>query len=298
MISGLVLMWLAAAPLPCETQVRELQQLTELAEQEPEALEAHLEAMESRWRGLPLRSPEDTEPTARAKTAARRIQAACTQLEVAQGTTEPLPRTDPARLQDILSRPEFAQARQRQGDVVQRLLRMVLNWLEELLQTREAQGFATSTRTVVLVLGFAVVLFAVLRLRHWRKGPARRGAGTRADTGTEAALRLDSPGEHLARARTALGTQPREAIREALLALLSSLEAKRLARPDRVKTNRELVGELPGRGASTQLTGEVERLVRWYDRAFYSLEPVPADDAARFVAEVERLHQGLAGAAA
>ena len=92
--------------------------------------------------------------------------------------------------------------------------------------------------------------------------------------------------------------QPREAIREGLLALLSSLEAKRLARPDRVKTNRELVGELPGRGASAQLTGEVERLVRWYDRAFYSLEPVPPEDAARFVDEVERLHQGLAGAAA
>jgi len=40
----------------------------------------------------------------------------------------------------------------------------------------------------------------------------------------------------------------------------------------------------------------VERLVRWYDRAFYSLEPVPSEDAARFVDEVERLHQGLAGA--
>ncbi|MFL5354297.1 DUF4129 domain-containing protein [Archangium sp.] len=297
MMSGLVLLWLAAAPLPCEIQARELQQLTELAEEEPEALDAHLEALESRWRGLPLRSPEDTEPTARAKTAARRIQAACTQLEAAQGAAEPLPRTDPARLQDILARPEFAQARQRQGDVLQRLMRMVLTWLEALLQTREAQGFATSTRTVVLVLGFAVVLFAALRLRHWRKGPARRGEAAQTDTGA-AALRLDSPGEHLTRARTALATQPREAIREGLLALLSSLEAKRLARPDRVKTNRELVGELPGRGASEQLTGEVERLVRWYDRAFYSLEPVPADDAARFVAEVERLHQGLAGAVA
>lgn len=297
MISGLVLLWLAATPLPCETQARELQQLTELAEQEPEALDAHLEALESRWQGLPVRSPEDTKPDERAKTAARRIRAACARLEAAPGTMEPLPRTEPARLQDILSRPEFAQARQRQGDVLQRLMRMALNWLEELLQTREAQGFATSTRTVVLVLGFAVVLFAALRLRHWRKGPARRGADTRMDTGT-AALRLDSPGEHLARARTALTSQPREAIREGLLALLSSLEAKRLARPDRVKTNRELVGELPGRGASAQLTGEVERLVGWYDRAFYSLEPVPADDAARFVAEVERLHQGLAGAAA
>jgi hypothetical protein len=209
---------------------------------------------------------------------------------------EPPPRTtDPALLQEILSRPEFAHARERQGDVLQRLMRELTALLERLLQTREAQSFATGTRTLVLALGFAVVLFAVLRLRHGRRDPVRRGGD--AETGP-AALELDSPGEHLARARAALGARPREAIREGLLALLSSLEAKRLARPDRVKTNRELVGELPGRGASAQLTGEVERLVRWYDRAFYSLEPVPPEDAARFVDEVERLHQGLAGAVA
>ncbi|MFY0577661.1 DUF4129 domain-containing protein [Cystobacter fuscus] len=62
-----------------------------------------------------------------------------------------------------------------------------------------------------------------------------------------------------------------------------------------MRTNRELVEELPERGAPAHVTGEVERLVRWYDRAFYSLEPVPTEDAARFVDEVERLHQGLAG---
>lgn len=292
MMSGLVLLWLAA--LPCESAPRELQQLTELARGEPAALDAHLEALEPRWEGLPLRSPEDETPSERAETAARRIQAACAPAEAAPDVPEARG-TDPARLQEILSRPEFSLARQRQGDLFQRLMRELMALLEELLQTREAQSFATGTRTLVLVLGFAVVLFAVLRLRHWRRGPARRGGET--ETGP-AALELDSPGEHLARARAALGARPREAIREGLLALLSSLEAKRLARPDRVKTNRELVGELPARGASAQLTGEVERLVRWYDRAFYSLEPVPREDAARFVDEVERLHQGLAGAVA
>ncbi|QRK05765.1 DUF4129 domain-containing protein [Archangium violaceum] len=296
MISGLALLWLAA--LPCEDSARELQQLTEVAERAPEALDEELEALESRWEGLPLRSPDDQTPAERVETAAGRIQGACTRLEAERGSVTPLPRSDRARLQEILSRPEFAQARQRNGDVLQRFFRMLMAWLEELLQTREAQGFATSTRTVVLVLGVGVVLFAVLRLRHWKRGPARRGASVDTDTGPAGALRLDTPGEHLARARTALRAQPRDAIREGLLALLSSLEAKRLARPDRVKTNRELVGELPGRGASAQLTGEVERLVRWYDRAFYSLEPVPSEDAARFVDEVERLHQGLAGAAA
>ncbi|PTL77288.1 hypothetical protein DAT35_45480 [Vitiosangium sp. GDMCC 1.1324] len=297
-MSGLVLLWLAAVPLPCEDLAREAQQLTELTSREPEALDdAYLEALESRWEGLPLRSPEDKTPEERARTAARRLQGVCTQLEEARNAPAALPRTDGARLQEILSRPEFAHARQRQGDVLQRLLTLAAAWLEDLLQTRQAQSFATSTRTVVLGLGFAVVLFAVLRLRHWRRGAVRRGEEPGTDTRAEA-LRLDLPGEHLARARAVMRTQPREAIREGLLALLSSLEEKRLARPDRVKTNRELVGELPGRGASTQLTGEVERLVRWYDRAFYSLEPVPPEDASRFVDEVERLHQGLAGAAA
>jgi hypothetical protein len=293
-MSGLVLLWLAV--VPCEGHVRELQQLEELARTEPMELEPHLTALELRWGGLPLRSPDDETLTERVETATRRIQDICAQLEATASTPAPLPRTERARLQEILSRAEFAQAKQRQGDVVQRLMRMVMTWLEDLLQTREAQSFATGTRTAVLVLGFAVALFAVLRLRHGRRGPARRGEGE--GSGAAAALVLDSPGEHLARARAALSGQPREAIREGLLALLSSLETKRLARPDRVKTNRELVGELPGRGASAGLTGEVERLVRWYDRAFYSLEPVPAEDAARFVNEVERLHQGLAGTAA
>jgi hypothetical protein len=295
MTAGLALLWLAA--LPCENQALEVQQLAEVARQQPAELDAYLATLEQRWEGLPLRSPEDDTPEKRAETATRRLQAACARPEAATSATSPLPQTDRARLQEILSRPEFAQARQRQGDLVQRLMRALKDWLEEMLQTREAQSFATSTRTAVLVLGFAVVLFAVLRLRHWRRGPARRGE-QRGGTGAATALVLDSPGEHLSRARAALGGQPREAIREGLLALLSSLETKRLARPDRVKTNRELVGELPGRGASTQLTREVERLVHWYDRAFYSLEPVPSEDAARFVDEVERLHQGLAGASA
>ncbi|HLM48355.1 MAG TPA: DUF4129 domain-containing protein [Myxococcaceae bacterium] len=293
-MTGVVLLWLAA--LPCETLEQESERLAAMAREQPEQLDAYLATVEQRWEGLPLRPRKDASVEAHVESATLRLQEACARLAAPENTTGPLPQGNPARLQEILSRPEFAQARQRQGDVLQRLMRALSDWLEELLQTQQAQSFATGTRTAVLVLGFAVALFAVLRLRHWRRGPARRGAQSGA--GASAALVLDSPGEHLARARSALGSQPREAIREGLLALLSSLETKRLARPDRVKTNRELVGELPGRGASAQLTGEVERLVRWYDRAFYSLEPVPSEDAARFVDEVERLHQGLAGAPA
>lgn len=291
MMSALAVLWLAA--VPCEDSARELQRLEEMSHRAPTELQEYLDTLELRWEGMPLHSPEDDSPGKRAMTAARRIQEVC-----AQPTSSPAPlsRSEPARLQEILSRPEFAHARQRQGDVLQRLIRAAKAWLEELLETREAQSFATSTRTVVLALGFGVVIFAALRLRHWRRAPKARA--TVSAPRSETALELDSPGEHLSRARTALGHRPREAIREGLLALLSSLEGKRLARPDRVKTNRELVEELPGRGAPLPLTHEVERLVRWYDRAFYSLEPVPNEDAARFVADVERLHQGLAGDAA
>jgi hypothetical protein len=292
-VLGVTLLWLAA--IPCEGRALEAEQLTEVAGQSPEEVKLHLEAMELRWQGMPLRSPGDETAEARMETALRRMEAACARLEAAALEGGPGRGSDPALLKEILSRPEFAQARLREGDLLERLLQRVKVWLEELLQTQQAQSFAVGTRTAVLALAFAVVLFVALRLRRWRRGPAQQGgsAGIAA-----AALKLDSPGEHLSRARASLAERPREAIREGLLALLSSLEGRRLARPDRVKTNRELVAELPGRGASAQLTREVERLVRWYDRAFYSLAPVAAEDAARFVEEVERLHQGLAGATA
>ncbi|WNG27519.1 DUF4129 domain-containing protein [Cystobacter fuscus] len=286
---GLALLWLAA--LPCPDAERDIQELTELARSEPEAMEGALEALEARWQGLPLRAPGDDTPFKHVETVRVRLQGICTPLEE-ENVSASARTTDRARLEEILSRPEFAQARQRQGDVLQRLLRMVRGWLEELLQTRGAQSFATSTRTLVLVLGIAVVLLTALRLRSWRRAPTKRVGGPDV---APVPMRLDPPGEHLKRARAALTSQPRSAIREGLLALLSSLESRRLARPDRVRTNRELVEELPGRGAPAHVTGEVERLVRWYDRAFYSLEPVPTEDAARFVDEVERLHQGLAG---
>jgi hypothetical protein len=289
--AGLTLVWLAV--LPCQGLEREAAWLEEVATSTPEALELHLDALQQRWDGMPLRSPTDDTQSGRVRTALQRMRGACASLDAAR-EEQALPGSNRERLRDILSRPEFAQARQRQGDLAQRLMRLVREWLEELLQTRGAQSFATGTRTAVLALSVALVLFVVLRLRSWRRGPVRGGSKA---APSAAALALDSPGEHLGRARAALSSQPREAIREGLLALLSALEARKLARPDRVKTNRELVAELPGRGAPPQITQEVERLVRWYDRTFYSLTPVPAEDAARFVEEVERLNQGLAGAA-
>ena len=142
----------------------------------------------------------------------------------------------------------------------------------------------------MLGLALAAVLWLGLWLAAHRRSKARAQSGVPVEA---APLVLDSPGEHLGRARAALGTDAREAIREGLLGMLSTLEQRRLARPDRVKTNRELAAELPARGAPAPVVHEVERLVGWYDQAFYSLAPVPADEAVRFVEAVETLHGSL-----
>ncbi|MFY0577660.1 hypothetical protein ACN28S_28070 [Cystobacter fuscus] len=119
---GLALLWLAA--LPCPDAERDIQELTELARSEPEAMEGALEALEARWQGLPLRAPGDDTPFKHVETVRVRLQGVCTPLEE-ENISASARTTDRARLEEILSRPEFAQARQRQGDVLQRLLRMV-----------------------------------------------------------------------------------------------------------------------------------------------------------------------------
>ena len=47
---------------------------------------------------------------------------------------------------------------------------------------------------------------------------------------------------------------PRGAIREGLFALLGALERRSLARPDRVRTNREMAEEVAQRGAAPELS--------------------------------------------
>ena len=57
-----------------------------------------------------------------------------------------------------------------------------------------------------------------------------------------------------------------EAIREGLLSLLSTLERRRFARPDRVKTNRELADELAALAAEpTTLFAQARKVQVWLD---------------------------------
>ncbi|EAU68084.1 hypothetical protein STIAU_5109 [Stigmatella aurantiaca DW4/3-1] len=236
---------------------------------------------------MPLPPAGDVPPGTWANTVAVRIQEACA-LQDAAAHQAPPPASQRDRLQAILDRPEFAQARRRNTDLIQRALRELESWLDGFFQSRGAQSFAVATRAVMLGLALAAILWALLRLRLWRRAAP---ANARAASQAPSPLELDPPREHLQRARTALASDPREAIRQGLLALLSTLEERRLARPDRVKTNRELAAELPTRGAPLSLVQEVERLTRWYDQTFYSLSPVPTEEAARFVEDVERLHR-------
>ncbi|MBI3182042.1 MAG: DUF4129 domain-containing protein [Myxococcales bacterium] len=242
--------------------------------------------------GQPLLLPDEASslPLRRAQLAARRLPEACALLRDGRVAATP----DRARLAAILDRPELANARRRSSGALALLLSRLWDWLYSLLGTSEAGSFSRAARTAVLAGALAVVIGGALRLLRARlRRPRPAAAKPHADR-----LKLEDPLEHLSRARAALGADAREAIRQGLFCLLSALEKRRLARPDRVKTNRELAAELPVRGATPELHAEVSELLRWYDRTFYSLEPVAAAEAARFVDDVGRLRQLLGESAA
>jgi hypothetical protein len=281
--------------VPCSERESTTLLLEETAAQRPAELPTLVEGLEAGAGGMPLRVPGELAPAALARAVETRLDEACALQEAAARDQAPLPGSEPERLRAILDRPEFTRARNRNSDLLLRLMRELEAWMDRFFESRGAVSFAVATRALILGLALAVVLWGVLRLLSSR----RQGVRTRARQARAQAepLKLDSPREHLQRARGALGSDAREAIREGLLSLLSALEERRLARPDRVKTNRELAAELPGRGAPDALVREVERLVRWYDRAFYSLAPVPSEEAARFVEDVERVQGTLPGGA-
>ncbi len=286
---------LLLASVPCADLEANARLIEETSRSRPGELTVIIEGVESRSGGIPLRPAGAVPPEQLARDVVTRLREACALQEAAARAQEPLPVSAPDRLRAILDRPEFSQARKRNTDLLQRLLRQIDAWLSGFFQSRGAQSFAVVTRAVMLGLALAVVLWGILWFRRWRRPSAPQ---PRVSMGAAAPLALDSPREHLQRARESLASDPREAIRQGLLALLSTLEERKLARPDRVKTNRELAAELPGRGAPGPLVHEVERLVRWYDRTFYSLSPVPPEEAASFVADVERLHASPPGGVA
>ena len=196
------------------------------------------------------------------------------------------PGLDRATLAPIFERPGFERARQRNTGALQALMAQLKHWFEGLFESSGAETYSNITRVLVLVLALVIGGGVTLRLLARRRA---RSVSVPPAPRSSTALELDDPAVHLARAEAMLGASPREAIREALLCLLSSLERRRFARPDRVKTNQELARELPERGAPASLVGAVAPLFAWFDRAFYSLEAVPPGDARRFLDDVRKL---------
>jgi hypothetical protein len=284
-VPGLLSVLLLGAADPCAQPA----ELESAARESPERFGAAIARVEADL-GVPLlRSTDTTLSTPeQAKLARERLEAACA-LKARPAPTSVTP--DRARLKAILDSPEFHQARDRDGDTLQRWMRKLVQWLDELFETKQAQSYSEVTRTLVLALAVAAVAGGALRLLQRRRAPRASAPSPSA----AAALKLDSPREHLTRGQAMLEADPREAIREGLFGLLSGLERRRWARPDRVKTNRELAAELPTRGAPAELTTQVTELLRWYDRAFYSLEPVPVGEARTFLERVERLDASLGG---
>ncbi len=189
-------------------------------------------------------------------------------------------------LEKIFSRPELAGARHRSGATLKVLLSRLQAWLESLFETSGAKAYANVTRVLVLAAAMLGAAWLAVRIRRRPKVTAEARVENRLEG---SGIALKNPGDHLKRARELLNDDARLAIREGLHAILAMLEARRLARPDRVKTNRELVKELPDRGAPAQLTATLARLLAWYDLAFYSHQPVAAADARQFIEEVHTL---------
>lgn len=191
-------------------------------------------------------------------------------------------------LPDIYARPGFEHARQRNSGAFQALLAQLRAWFEKFFESSGAETYSNVTRVVVLALALAIGVTVVFRVITRRRAKVASPSLQHATN----ALELDDPAVHRQRAESLLATDPRGAIREGWLSVLATLERARFARPDRVKTNRELVSELPTRGAPAPLTEAVERLVAWFDRSFYSLDRVEAAEARRFLDDVAKLPSG------
>lgn len=270
---------------PC-ADLPALDRALDVAAKQPKTGSAEGALLQDRFAPIPVDAPEGDDPAAQLAFIRARLHALCA---LATAPTPRLVAPDPKRLTAILDRPELAQARSKNRELLQHWVELIWSWLSDLLESRGAGRFAEGTRALVLGLAAALIAVGAWRVLRMKRGkPAAKRSSP-----SHGSLRLDPPEDHLRRARAALEAEPREAIREGLLALLSVLERRRLARPDRVKTNGEMVAELPLRGAPVELIARISPLVTWYDRTFYSLAPVGVAEATAFVDSIAALRPGI-----
>jgi hypothetical protein len=189
-----------------------------------------------------------------------------------------------APLAEVYAQPGFERAAQRNSGALQAWLAQARAWLARLFESTGAERYSSATRVLVLALAVAGALVGLLRVR--RRAP-RVDATTR-----QPAAAGPQPSrwrEQVAAAERLSGEQPREALRLAGLALVGWLEEARLSRPGHVLTNRELVGQLRERGASSQLSERVEALLTRFDQRFYSLATIDQAEARDFVSALRAM---------
>ncbi|MFL5349844.1 MAG: hypothetical protein ACJ8AT_34130, partial [Hyalangium sp.] len=157
---------LLLASVPCADLEANVRLIEETAHSRPSELAVIIEGIESRSGGLPLRPAGEVPAEQLARDVVTRLRAACELQEAAARPPASAPTSAPDRLRAILDRPEFSQARKRNTDLLQRLLRQIDAWLSGFFQSRGAQSFAVVTRAVMLGLALAVGLWGLLWFRR------------------------------------------------------------------------------------------------------------------------------------
>lgn len=193
------------------------------------------------------------------------------------------------------------------GKTIERVMRWVFSRLE--LPSPPAGGRASSSVLhwsiwVLIALAAAITGWVLLRLMRSRPKKARAAAAA-----GPAQVRLDDEGlaadrlpeaEWLEMAeRALLDGNPRLALRAFYLANLAWLGEERLLTLHAGRTNREFEIELRRRARESQQACELFSLnVRAFERAWYGLHEVPAEDAKGFRQRAEEIKMRLGAAAA
>ncbi len=195
---------------------------------------------------------------------------------------------DRRALEEILSRPEFREARADRG-ALSRWLADLWRRIIDFLASEEAGRYAAGGRTAF----FAAVAAAAAAGLAWALRRRRRaGAAGERSRALPVASPLPPPdrSEALARAALQAGNWA-EALRQAFLMLLGTLEQKGRVPRGRALTNRELASRLAaaGTGPTAALAGGFADLAARFDGAVYGAAPVVAGEAAAFLARAVEL---------
>ena len=195
-------------------------------------------------------------------------------------------------LNEIFARPEFAHASTAVAARTRSWPERVAAWFDALMRSDAAFSAVTWTRAFVLSAVFLAAVWLVVRALQRR---ARREPEPGEEPTASGPRLLGAPGRILEDARARVTGAPREAVRVGSVAALLWLARHNLCRADKSHTNQETLAELTRRGAPAEVINAAAAIFDWYDRAFYSLNPISQAEAEQFLGRVESLGQNLEG---